>query len=447
MVRNVPKDISESVELLQQLIRNKCVNTNAPESGQEHRNVETLVQYLDGSGLEFDVYESAPGRQSLVTRIPGTDPDAESLLLMGHTDVVPVNEKNWQHDPFGGELIDGFVWGRGALDMLNLTATMAVAMRSLALGGFRPRGDLIFLAAADEESGGALGAGWLIENHYEAVKADNLVTEWGGVPINSPSGPKLWVSLGQKGGVDCRLKVRGVAGHASMPLHADNALIKAARIVTRIADYKLAPEINNIWSAQVKAMDYPPELTELLLDPERIDEGIAQLSPGVAKRMHACSRMTAVPTVMHGGVKSNVIPDEVEISVLLRRLPNQTYEQTMNTLHDMLGDLVDDVEITVRMTSDASVSAADTRLWDSLQTVSSKLMPGATCVPSFTAGGNDAHFWRRHGTNAYGFGLVSNAISIEDFMSMFHGDNERVDIESLQLSLDLWRELARDFLG
>src|SRR5688572_22718252 len=129
----------EAVELLQQMIRNRCVNTNAPDSGQEHRTVSVLKSYLEGSGLDITTHESAPGRESLVARIAGTDPTAPSLCLMGHTDVVPVNEANWKHDPFGGELIDGHVWGRGAIDMLNLTATMAVAMRDLADASFRPK--------------------------------------------------------------------------------------------------------------------------------------------------------------------------------------------------------------------------------------------------------------------------------------------------------------------
>lgn len=437
----------ETVELLQALIRNRCVNTNAVESGQEHRSVSVLQSYLEGAGLDISTYESAPGRSSLVARIAGTDPAAPSLLLLGHTDVVPATEDRWQHDPFGAELIDGWIWGRGAIDMLNLTSTMAVAMRSLAEGGFRPQGDLIYAAVADEESGGTLGSKWLLDHHYDDVKADNLVTEWGGVPIDSPSGSKLWIAVGQKGGIDCTLTVRGTPGHASMPYGSDNALIKAAHVVERIANYKLAPEITDIWRHQVEAMGYDAELTAMLLDPSRVDEALGHLSPGMAKRMHACSRLTAVPSMIHGGVKSNVIPDRVDINVLMRRLPSQSYDSVMNTLHDMLGDLADEVEIAVRMNTDATASPVDTPLWSSLQNVSSKLMPGAQCVPTMTAGGNDAPYWRRHGTVAYGYGLVSNQVSLEQFFSMFHGDNERIDLESLRLSRQLWEELAKDFLA
>jgi len=437
----------EVVDLLQQLIRNRCVNTNAPESGQEHRSASLLENYFDGSGLDITTHEPAPGRTSLVARMKGSDPSAPSLCLMGHTDVVPVNEANWQHDPFGGELIDDFVWGRGAIDMLNLTSTMAVAMRELADNGFRPKGDLVYFAVADEESGGSLGAQWVAENAWEDIRADYVVTEWGGVPIDSPSGPKLWITVGQKGGIDCRLKVRGRSGHASMPLAADNALVKAARVVQRIAEHRLAPEITDVWRRQVEGMGYDADLTAALLDVDRIDDAVEQLSPGMAKRAHACTRLTAAPTVIHGGVKSNVIPDSVEISVLMRRLPSQTYESAMETLQDMLGDLADEVEITVRMKNDPSLSETDTPLWHAIERVSAKLVPAATCIPSLTPGGNDAGVFRSRGATAYGFGLFSNAISIEQFFEMFHGDNERIDLESLRLSRELWTQLAHEFLG
>src|SRR5918995_2769355 len=150
---------TEATELLRTLIRNSCVNPGDPASGHEARSVDALEDYFAGSGLSCERYPSQPSRTSLITRIEGRDRTAPTLLLMGHTDVVPVTPSAWQRDPFAAELVDGIVWGRGAIDMLNLTATMAVATRRLAASDWRPRGTLIYLAVADEEAGGLLGAG------------------------------------------------------------------------------------------------------------------------------------------------------------------------------------------------------------------------------------------------------------------------------------------------
>src|SRR6478752_6488833 len=177
--------MDEVTDLLQHLIRNACVNDGTVESGQEVRSADLLTTYLEGSGIDLQRFEAAPGRTSLVARIEGRDPKAPTLLLMGHTDVVPVNADHWRHDPFGGELVntdDGVaeVWGRGAVDMLNLTATMAVATRRLAASGFRPKGTLIYLAVADEEALGTHGADHLVTNERDAVQADYVITESGG---------------------------------------------------------------------------------------------------------------------------------------------------------------------------------------------------------------------------------------------------------------------------
>src|SRR5690606_22714370 len=163
-------------------------NDGTDESGQEVRSADVLETFLEGAGLDLERYEARPGRTNLVGRIEGTDPEAPSLLLMGHTDVVPANPDGWSRDPVGAELVDGEVWGRGAVDMLNLTASMAVATKQLARDGFRPKGDLIYLAVADEEALGTHGAEHLVEHEPDAIRADYVITESGGIPIPSPTG-------------------------------------------------------------------------------------------------------------------------------------------------------------------------------------------------------------------------------------------------------------------
>src|SRR6266540_3743409 len=178
----------EVTELLQHLIRNACVNDGSVESGHEDRNADVIEAYLGRSGLDVERYEPAPGRTSLVARIEGRRPAAPSLLLMGHTDVVPATPESWRHDPFGGELVDGEVWGRGAVDMLNLTASMAVATRRLADAGFQPEGTLIYLAVADEEALGTWGAEHLAQHELDAVGATYVITESGGIPVPGGDG-------------------------------------------------------------------------------------------------------------------------------------------------------------------------------------------------------------------------------------------------------------------
>ena len=206
----------QTVELLQTLIRNRCVNDGTAGSGFETRNVDVLRQFLGVTGLDLQQFGPSAQRMSLVARIEGTDPSAPSLCLMGHTDVVPVNESGWSRDPFGGELIEGEVWGRGAVDMLNLTASMAVAFRQLAITGFRPKGDLIFFAVADEESGSTYGAKWMAEHHWDAIGADFVLTEGGGLHGGTAQAPVVTVSVAEKGVSWRRLRVRGEPGHGSM---------------------------------------------------------------------------------------------------------------------------------------------------------------------------------------------------------------------------------------
>ena len=444
---SVPTASGEVVDLLQQLIRNACVNDGTASSGHEVRNVEVLRSLLDGPGLELETYEPLAGRASLVARIEGDDPAAPSLLLLGHTDVVPASPERWRRDPYGGDLVDGVVWGRGAVDMLNLTATMAMAVRDLARDGFRPRGTLIYAAVADEESGGGHGAGWLATHAADAVRADFVITESGGIPLPTPAGTRLPVMVAEKGIMWSRLTIRGTAGHGSRPLRTDNALVKAAEVVRRLAGYRGTAHIGEVWRRRVVAMGHSPELAAALLDPERVYDAAMSLPLGEGRYAHACTHTTIAPTTMRAGSKVNIIPDRVDLEVDIRLLPGQTPEQAREVLRDAIGDLGATVELTVLQEDTATESAIDTPLWASLQRVAERMHPGALLVPSLTVGGTDARYFRRAGAVAYGFGLFSDRMTFEEYTRMFHGDDERVDVDSLLLSTELWGELARDFLA
>ena len=438
---------AEVTDLLQHLIRNACVNDGAVTSGQEVRSADLLQTYLEGSSLDIETYEPEPGRKSLTARLEGRNPDAPTLLLMGHTDVVPVNADGWRNDPFGAELIDGEVWGRGAVDMLNLTASMAVATRRLAASGFRPEGTLIYLAVADEEALGTWGAQWLLDHETDAVRADFVITESGGIPIPSPDGLKLPVIVGEKGGYWCTLRISGTPGHGSQPYKTDNALVTAAEVVRRLDEFQPEAQIHDVWRRFISSMGYPPEITDPLLSTDGLMGILDGLPIGMARQFHACTHTTFSPNVVHGGSKINMIPDMVELDVDIRTLPGQTDGDIEGLLALALGDLAERVEV-VRLSSDASsASPLETPLWDTLSRVTQRFYEGSATVPYLTVGATDARFFRRHGITSYGYGMFSEKMSFEDYGSMFHGDDERIDVESLGMSVELWDLVARDLLG
>src|SRR5215831_2968013 len=440
---------TEATELLRTLIRNACVNTGEVESGHEERSAAALEDYFSGSGLSCERYTSEPGRTSLITRIEGRDPKAPTLLLMGHTDVVPVTPSGWKRDPFAAELVDGIVWGRGAIDMLNLTSTMAVAMHRLAKSGWRPRGTLIYLAVADEEAGGFLGAGHLVEHHAYVVKSDYVITESGGVPIPTKAGHTLKVTVGEKGGNWRKLVVHGTPGHGSRPFKTDNALVTAARVIQRLAEYRPKPRILEAWRGYVESLHLEPGLTEALTDPERVYDTICDLENlALAREAHACTHTTFSPNIAHGGTKVNVIPDRVDVDVDIRTLPGIEPREVDAMIRDALGELADRVTIEPSdRRREGTISPVDTPLIAAIRRIATRMMPDSTVVPALTTGGTDAKFFRWKGIPSYGFGLQSLRIPYTEYPVMFHGNNERVDTESLKLSALMWEALAREFLG
>ncbi|CAN5488042.1 M20/M25/M40 family metallo-hydrolase [soil metagenome] len=445
--------VGPTTELLQALIRNRCVNDGSPDSGDEVRNADLLHGYLEGGGLEVQRFESRPGRSSVVARIEGTDPDAPTLCLMGHTDVVPVNPDGWSRDPFGGELIrnaDGIheVWGRGAIDMLNLTSSMAVSFRHLADTGFRPKGTLIYFGVADEEAGGTWGAEWMFEHHPEVIESDFVLTELGGWSAVGHDGTRrVTVNVGEKGLAWRRLRVRGTPGHGSMPFGSDNALVTAAEVVRRLAEYRTAPHISEIWIEQLATMPIDDEVRAGLSDPERIWDTIAALPTPVARSCHALTHTTVSPNVAHGGQKTNMIPDVVDIDVDIRTVPGTSRDDVEALLRDALGDLADHVETTILQESIPTVSPRDTALWEAVAARTQIAYPGAELVPGLVVGGTDARFFRDRGAVAYGTGLFTPAIDAAAFGERFHGNDERVDVGSLALSAELWVGVARHLLG
>ena len=430
-----------TTELLQALIRSGCVNDGSESSGHETRNADIVDDVLHD--LPRVDYEPLPGRRSVLTTIEGSDPNAPTVLLCGHTDVVPVNAERWREDPFGGDLLDGEVWGRGAVDMLGLTAAMTIAVRRLADRREPPRPTIKFLAVADEEAGGTHGARWITEHAWDDVACDYVLTESGGMSLHTPRGPHIVLATAEKGLSWRRLTVHGTAGHGSVPYGSDNALVTAAEVVRRLDAHEPATRLSEHWRRWVAALPVDEGLRSRLLDPGRVRDAIDELEPRLARYCHALSHVTLSPNVIHGGTKTNVVPDTVTIDVDIRTLPGISDDDIDRLLEEVLADLADRVVVEPAVDPrPATSSPTATPMFELLRRRAEAVHPGAGVLPWMVVGGTDAAFFRARGVPSYGAAMFSPEVSLETFQSRFHGHDERIDTRSLGLTAGLYLDVA-----
>ncbi|WP_449279435.1 M20/M25/M40 family metallo-hydrolase [Leucobacter sp. GX0328] len=437
--------LPDTVELLRAMIREACVNDGALDSGQEIRNVRVLQRFLAEAAaterLDVQVFEAAPGRASLIARVHGTDPDAPALGLLGHLDVVPVDPEGWSRNPFGGDLIDGEVWGRGAVDMLYLTAAFATVVRDAALAAEPPRGDLVLLAVADEEAGSEHGIHWLVREHPDVVRVTEAISESGGMRM----GEHVAIEVAEKGSAGRRLVIRGRPGHASTPYGAAGAAYKVGEVLQRLAEVQPAAELGPLWASFVAARIADPDLAEKLLDPVRLDAALPQLG-GIAGYAHAVSRTTLSPTVVRAGRVHNVIPAVGTIDLDIRTLPGTGDAEVDSLLAAVLGSHAERIEIQHLRGWAATASPADTPLYGAIERAVTAVS-GAPVVPIMAAGGSDNRVIRELGIPAYGFGLLGPGWTYERYREGVHGNDERIDLESIELSLAALRLIVADRVG
>lgn len=421
----------EVTELLQELIR--IDTTNPP--GNETAAAELLRDYLEESGVQCELYAKIPERANLVARIPGRS-DGPKFLFLSHTDVVLADAAEWSADPFGGELRDGEVWGRGALDMKGQVAAEAVAIASLAREGFEPAGDLIFCATADEEVGAGFGASWLCEEHPDAVRCDYLVNEGSGDRVELGGKAYYLCSVSEKMSAPFRLRVRGRSGHASMPGIADNALVKAAPHIAALGAYKpersLIPEVAAlIETVTGERPTSPDEVLELA-------RGVALL---LAEMVEPLLSLTLSPTMVSASKKRNVIPAICDVVVDSRLLPGTTTDEQQAIVREVLGE--GDYEIETLESHGGTRSEIETPLWDAVASWVDGVDPGARPAPICVAGFTDSHWFREaFGTVAYGF-FPSRVMPIETAARLIHSADERVPVEDLELGVSFLRHAAQ----
>src|SRR4051812_27861461 len=427
----------EVTELLQELIR--IDTTNPP--GNETAAAELLRDYLEESGVQCELYAKIPERANLVARIPGRG-DGPKFLFLSHTDVVLADAAEWSADPFGGELRDGEVWGRGALDMKGQVAAEAVAIASLAREGFEPAGDLIFCATADEEVGAGFGASWLCEEHPDAVRCDYLVNEGSGDRVQLGGNAYYLCSVSEKMTAPFRLRVRGRSGHASMPGIADNALVKAARLIERIASFRpepqLGPEAEAFLSAVVGAV--PP--------PQHAVERTREVTSAGAAVVEALLSATFAPTMISASLKRNVIPAVCDVEVDCRLLPGQHPEHVEPVIRAVLGG---DIDYELEWTEEArggTRSPLDTPLWQALEQWVAETEPGGGAAPLACVGFTDSHWLREaFGAVAYGFFPSTGELPAEVATSLVHSADERIPVSDLEHGVSWLRYAARSVLA
>jgi len=426
----------EVTDLLQRLIR---VDTTNPP-GNETAAAELLRGYLEANGVECELIAKVPERANLVARIPGGDGPA--LLLLSHTDVVLADPAEWSVPPFSGELRDGEVWGRGALDMKGQVAANAVAVASLARDGFRPSGDLIFAATADEEVGDDFGLSWLCRDHPDAIRCDFAINEGGGDRLMLADGTAIYeCTTAEKKTAPFRIHVRGRSGHASMPGIADNALVKAAVLIERLAAYRPEPQLGPEVEGFLRAVlgEVPPAV-------EAVERTRALSEPG-ADFVEALLGATFSPTIISASSKRNVIPALCTIEVDCRLLPGQQPEHVDPLIRAVLGGDVD-YELEWLEPEGGTRSSLDTPLWQALEEWVETVEPGARAAPLCGAGFTDSHWLREaFGTVAYGFFPVTGDLPPELAALLVHSADERVPVSDLELGVDWLRHAAHSMLG
>jgi acetylornithine deacetylase/succinyl-diaminopimelate desuccinylase-like protein len=438
---------SEVVLLLQQLIRNQCVNDGTPESGHEYRSVETLRDFFGSAG---EVFEPYPGRQSLYYRIPGSDPDAPSLGLSPHIDVVPVEAAGWSQDPFGAEIVDGFIYGRGAVDMLNVTAAMAVAARPYITGEVQPRGDLLFIALADEEAGGRFGAHPFTEERWDEARVDYMLTEVAYPPVSYAGEPAVPVATGEKGAFWSMLRSAGTPGHGSAPYGSDNAMRKMVEAVHGIFNEPMPVVITHEWRDFVASLDLADDLKEALVDPDRIDDALDSFAiddPLFARYAHAVTHLTISPNMMRAGVKANVIASQASSQIDVRALPGTDRSFVDSYLFKAMGNARDDIDIEPIQDFEATISPTDNIFWETIADCVEDMEGHRRLLPMMMNVATDARFWRKRGTVAYGVGLYDDRMDFSEMLSLFHGHDERVSVDSLERTTKLYQEIFGRFLG
>jgi acetylornithine deacetylase/succinyl-diaminopimelate desuccinylase-like protein len=431
---------AEVTQLLQRLIRLNTVNP----PGNERAAIEHLRGVLAGAGFECELLGASAERPNLVARLTGAGGDTghPTLCYLGHVDTVLADASEWTHEPWSGEVADGFLWGRGSLDMKSQVAAEVAAVAGLAREGWRPaHGELLVVAVVDEETGGELGAKWLCETHPEKVRCDMLLNEGGGPHFELEGQRYYGVCCAEKGVFRFTVATDGAAGHASMPKLGENALLKLAPVLERFASRQPALSPTDEPLAFLRAVGEDER------DPAAALERLERIDPRLLRLLEPMFGVTFAPTKVSASEKINVIPSKAELRVDCRVPPGLGEEDARHAIEQVLGGLDGlHVEFTERITGNRSPMASP--LMEVLEKWVSERDPGARTVPTILPGFTDSRHFRAAFPEcvAYGF-FPQRHQSLLETQALIHAPDERIDVRDLAWAADFYRQLALEVLG
>ncbi len=435
---------AEALDRFRQLLR--IDTTNPP--GNEIEAVRFVAELLKAHGIEYEIIETAPGRANLIARLKGTGKAGGPLLLSSHLDVVPADAETWTCPPFAAEIRDGFVWGRGAIDMKHMSIYGLTAMLLLKQLGAPLQRDLILAAVADEEAGCDFGMRWLVENRPELVRAEYALNEVGGFTLHAGQRRLYPVQVAEKGFVWVRMTMRGRAGHGSMP-HKDNPVVKLASVLNKLANTRLpvrptavvdnflkkvGQSMGGLASFALAGVRFAP-LTDLLIDrlPDQEQRNV----------FNACLHNTVCPTVFEGGGKINVIPGSASVLMDCRTIPGASEADLIAEIRAIVGDSVD---LEILKSGPPAVVDPDTPLFRTIESAIRRHDPGAEVVPYMVVGFTDSKWLAQLGVTAYGFAPIRWPREVK-FSELFHGRDERIPVEGFQWGLRTFFEVVAETCG
>jgi acetylornithine deacetylase/succinyl-diaminopimelate desuccinylase-like protein len=436
----VPQGLGPSaVELLGRLIQTNTVNP----PGNEGEAQTLLREGLTAAGFECELLEAEPGRPNLVARLRGRE-DGPTLAFLGHVDTVRPDPEDWTFDPWAGDVVDGWVRGRGALDMKGQVAAEAAACIALGESDWRPAGQLLLVLTADEEVGGGLGAHWLCDQHPDKVRADFIVNEGGGQSVELGGRRFYMLSVGEKGIFRIRLRAHGQAGHASVPRIGDNALLKLARYISALSEQP-PPEPTPVGEALLEAL-----IGEPFTGDQGVSAGLERLraeQPLIADFLvEPMLSVTLVPTIAEAGKKANVIPAEAEVLIDCRVPPGYGEEEALAALRGVIGEGDYTVEFSEAVVGNSS--PLESRLADAIREWIREVDPGAGIAPMVMPGFSDSNPFRSAFPDAVVYGFCPHReIDLLEAAPLIHGADERVPASDVELSASFFYELPRRMLG